>query len=307
MQNDNHAPATNAGSRAPAPGPDRFARFASPKKGRAELPLRPNVPDAVSNPPIQYSPDGTPIGAEAFKPLDPLTEEIVRRRTQGALLSQINHWLEITHGIMVKGSVLAAFLKKHEDAAKGRAQAEAEAKAKVDLEYEQLMYVVPGSAPPSTRNNKPPQSPMDELMANYLKLTNNKIAESDNRPESIKLIDKMVRTLMAHEKNKAQNEQRERALRIKEQEHHLKMIKSDPELMAMAETKLKKAEEVATAARCAHIAAMRLEYFKEIDELEASDPILPMPTLDNPYPAGRLRKEEEERARAAPEQPKPVP
>jgi uncharacterized protein YpmB len=142
------------------------------KKGRAELPLRPNGPDAVSavSPAMQYSPDGTPIDAEAFKPLDPLTEEIVSRRTKGALLSQINHWLEITHGLIIKGSVLAAFLRKHEDAAKAKAEAEAKAKAKADLEYEQLMYVAPGSAPQSTLNANPPQSPLDDLMANYLKL-----------------------------------------------------------------------------------------------------------------------------------------
>jgi hypothetical protein len=50
-----------------------------------------------------------------------------------------------------------------------------------------------------------------------------------------------------------------------------------------------------------------LEYFKEVDELEASDPTTLNPTLDDPYPAGRLRREAEERARAAQEQPKPVP
>ena len=289
-------------------------------KGKPELPNHPsepaqsdspNGPDAVSavsavSPVMQYSPDGTPIDAAAFKPLDPLTEEIVSRRTKGALLSQINHWLDITHGIIVKGSVLAAFLKKHEDAARAKAEAEAKAKAKADLEYEQLMYVTPGSAPQSTPNDKPPQSPLDALMASYLKFAMKKMSESDNSPQSIKVIDKMVRTLMTHEQNKIRNEQRERALRIKEQEHHLKMIKIDPELMALAEAKLKKAEEAATAARYAHIAAMRLEYFKEVDELEASDPI-PMPTLDDPYPAGRLRREAEERARAAQDQPKPVP
>jgi hypothetical protein len=277
------------------------------KKGRAELPLRPKGPDAVSSPAMQYSPDGTPIDAKAFKPLDPHAEEIVSRRTKGALLPQISHWLEITHGIIIKGSVLAAFLKKHEDAAKAKAQAEAQAKAKADLEYEQLMYMAPGGAPQSTLNDKPPQSPLDTVMANYLKLANEKIAEGDKSPESIKIIDKMVRTLMAHERDKTRNEQRERALRIKEQEHHLKMMKVDPELMALAEAKLKKAEEAATAARYAHIAAMRLEYFKEIDELEASDPTMPMPTLEDPHPAGRLRREAEERARAAQEQPKPVP
>ena len=283
-------------------------------KGKAKLPNHPSEPaqpdsprgpDAVST--MQYSPDGTPIDAEAFKPLDPLTEEIVSRRTKGALLSQINHWLDITHGIIVKGSVLAAFLKKHEDAARAKAEAEAKAKAKADLEYEQLMYVAPGSAPQSTPNDKPPQSPLDALMASYLKFAMKKMSEGDNSPQAIKVIDKMVRTLMTHEQNKTRNEQRERSLRMKEQEHCVKMLKTDPELIAVAEAKRKKAEEVATAARYAHIAAMRLEYFKEVDELEASDPTTLNPTLDDPYPAGRLRREAEERARAAQEQPKPVP
>ena len=101
-------------------------------------------------------------------------------------------------------------------------------------------------------------------------------------PEGIRQTTPILRTLINHEQHLSRHDHRDRALKIKEAEHQLKVSKAAQE---QADLKEAQAFEASQPSQAEQIAIMRKLYFKEVDEIPLHyDVVLP----DENNPIGRI-------------------
>jgi hypothetical protein len=161
--------------------------------------------------------------------LQPHAQHLADMKARGKSLSDILYWLRNTHGWILNPAQLEKFLKQKESDT--QAQAEDGTDTNADIKYADIDYSPTAAAngPSTTMATDSLAGPtmaavgLAGLMDKFKQVLSRVMDKSDDQPATLKVIDKMMHTVITYEQGEKRLEQSERALEIKEANHGIKV------------------------------------------------------------------------------------